>query len=126
MVDKSQLLVLTSILYGLAIARYFDQNSKYFYNKEKIILEWLIPGWSILAFLFMVRTWWEYAKSGLTTQITFWEYLDILSVAILLYIQATLFTPEIPKEGILNLKKHYIKFHPYFLEAYFSSLSNTK
>ncbi|MEG8947256.1 hypothetical protein [Rosettibacter firmus] len=114
MIDRSQLLVLTSILYGLAIARYFDLNSKYFYNKNKIVFEWLITGWSILAFLFMVRTWWEYANTSALIQISFFNYIEILTVAIILYIQSTLLTPDIPKDELLDLKKHYLKISPYF------------
>ncbi len=114
MADVSQLLVLMSILYGLAIARYFDRNSTYLYSRKRVKMDWLIPGWSLLAFLFMARSWWSYANDVDAVDITYIEYLDSLFLAVILYIQASLLTPDLPEEGKLDLKAHYIKVAPWF------------
>lgn len=110
MADASQLLVLISILNGLALARLFERICEYFYRRDRVLMDWLVPGWAGLAFLFVVRNWWAYAKGPLEV-LSFWQYLDVLASPLLVYAIAVLLTPEVPAEGKLDLTAHYFKVH---------------
>lgn len=110
MTDASQLLVLISILNGLALARLFERICQYFYLRDRVLMDWLVPGWAVLAFLFVVRNWWGYAQAPLET-LSFWQYLDLLTSPLLVYAVAVLLTPEVPPEGKIDLTAHYFKVH---------------
>lgn len=108
MADGSQLLVLVSILNGLALARLFEHLGKYFYLRDRVRMDLLVPAWAGLTFLFIVRNWWGYAQVGFDG-LSYWEYLYRLETPLLVYLLAVLLTPELPGEGKLDLGEHYFR-----------------
>jgi len=104
------LIVLVSIIIGLAIADLLSSLRHLIRNRDRVRFHWLPLVWSGLIFLQLVQIWWIYFY---TLQAEIWRsyfaYVFFLLVPVLLYLIASWILPDRDDSGPVNLKEYYFR-----------------
>lgn len=112
----SYLSVLLSIIVGLAITQVLQGYRLLLLARHRVRLDPLPLIWSLLMLVFATQSWW--ASFGLTSHKD-WSFLGFAAVElqfVLLYVLAGLSLPDVPAEGVVDLRAHYDRERiPFFL-----------
>jgi hypothetical protein len=104
------LIVLVSIIIGLAIADLLSSLRHLIRNRDRVRFHWLPLTWSGLIFLQLVQIWWIYFYI-LQAEIwrSYFAYVFFLLVPVLLYLIASWILPDREDSGPVNLKEYYFR-----------------
>jgi hypothetical protein len=104
------LIVLVSIIIGLAIADLLTSLRHLIRNRDRVRFHWLPLTWTGLIFLQLVQIWWIYFYV-LQAEIwrSYFAYVFFLLVPVLLYLIASWILPDRDDSGAVDLKEHYFR-----------------
>lgn len=103
----SYLSVVLSIIVGLAITQVLQGYRLLLLARDRVRWDPLVLVWSGLMLVFATQSWW--ASFGLTHHAR-WDFLAFSAVElqfVLLYVLAGLSLPDVPDEGVIDLRAHY-------------------
>lgn len=114
------LLVVPSVIYGLAIARLLQGLGECVHPRKRTHLDWIHLLFSAYLLLIIFQEWWR-SYSELTHRygqirevIYFYDYLAIALVPGLLYLAAAMLMPDDPSGEVFNLSTHYYRVRTWF------------
>jgi len=104
------LIVLVSIIIGLAIADLLSSLRHLIRNRDRVRFHWLPLTWSALIFLQLVQIWWVYFYF-LQAEIwrSYFAYAFFLMVPVLLYLIASWILPDRDEAGRIDLREYYFR-----------------
>lgn len=104
------LIVLVSIIIGLAIVDLLSSLRHLIRNRDRVRFHWLPLTWTALIFLQLVQIWWTYFYS-LQADIwrSYFAYAFLLMVPVLLYLIASWILPDRDEAGQIDLREYYFR-----------------
>ena len=99
-------LVVMSIVIGLAITQLLKGVAQLYRTRAKVRTYWLHWAWIILLVVFSLLVWWTYWSYRTITDWTFLRFTLYLSPAVAFYLLTAIAFPD-PDEGVANLRDFY-------------------
>jgi hypothetical protein len=110
MSPAEHLIVLVSIIIGLAIADLLSSLRHLIRNRHRVRFHWLPLTWSALIFLQLVQLWWIYFY---VLQVEIWRnyfaFAFFLLVPVLVYLIASWILPDREEAGEIDLREYYFR-----------------
>lgn len=110
MSPAEHLIVLVSIIIGLAITDLLSSLRHLIRNRERVRFHWLPLTWTVLIFLQLVQVWWIYFY---VLQAEIWRnyfaFAFFLMVPVLLYLIASWILPDRDEAGQVDLREYYFR-----------------
>lgn len=103
----SYLSVLVSIILGLGITQLLTGLSRLLSARQDVRWYWPAVAWPLIMLLIHVQAWWGMFGLRTHTTWTFGGFLVVLLLPSLLYLAATLVTPDDRSGGTLDLRQRY-------------------
>ena len=115
------ILIITSVVYALAIAQILTGIGRLVQAEETI--RWYFPHalWIVILFISAPLTWWA-GWEFRAVEWTFLKYLYTFSTPTFLFFSATLVIPQGTGEHELNLEKHFFKVRKPMLWSFFIAM----
>ncbi len=119
----SYLSVLLSIVLGLAVTHLLSGFAALVHARRRVTMYWPAPAQMAATLLGTVQVWW--AMFGLR-QIRHWSFagfLVVLAQVIAVYLMAAFITPQIGREGRIDLREAYFREAPWFFASILAALA---
>jgi hypothetical protein len=113
------LMILTSIVLGLAIANVLTRLATVITARKRVDFYWPPIAWGIFLFFICVQHWWAEWSVRHTQQWTFGTFWLQLLVPVNLFLLSALVLPEREENGKLDLGAWYFHNRPWFFALLF-------
>ena len=105
----SYLVVLVSVVVGLALAHLLAGVAAMVRARARITVYWPLAAQMALLFLLQVQMWWAFFGLHGVRMWSFPKFLVVLMQAVLVYLATAILVPEIRESGRVDLKECYYR-----------------
>lgn len=105
----SYLSVLLSIVLGLAVTQLLSSFAALVRARRRIAMYWPVPVQMAATLLITVQVWWALFGMRDLRHWTFASFLIILMQVIAVYLMAAFITPDLSREGSVDLREGYFR-----------------
>src|SRR5579862_1730491 len=113
----SYLVVLVSVVVGLALAHLLAGVAAMVRARRRIAVYWPLAAQMALLFLLQVQMWWAFFGLHEVRVWSFPEFLVVLMQAVLVYLATAILVPEIRDGGRVDLKECYYREARWYFAA---------
>lgn len=113
----SYLLVLVSIVVGLALAHLLAGFAAMARARARIAVYWPLAAQMLLLFLLQVQMWWAFFGLREVRRWSFPEFLVVLMQAVLVYLATAILVPEMRYDERIDLKECYYRESRWYFGA---------
>jgi hypothetical protein len=106
--------VLFSVILGLALIQILQGFRALMLARSRVRLYWPALIWAALMILILVQAWWGMFGMSTFREWTFAMYAIVIFQITLMYLVAGLAMPDIPAEGIVNMREAYFAHKRWF------------
>lgn len=111
----AHLLVLVSVIVGLALTDILESTHKLVHARERVRFDWLPVGWAVLLFYVIVQLWWgTYGAMEAESQQTYFGFAFRLLIFVTFYLLASSVLPDVEAEGVVDMRAHYFENRTWF------------
>lgn len=114
----SYILILTSVIYALAVAQVLEGVSRLVQSPSPVRTFLPHTLWVSILFLFIFLIWWATWEFR-DVQWTFAKYAYMLAAPTLFYLVCSLLMPQRLDGDVVNLEEHFFRVRRLFFAAYF-------
>jgi len=114
----SYILILSSVIYALAVAQILGGVSRLVQNPHPVRPFAPHTIWVINLFMFIFLVWWATWEFR-AIDWTFPKYAYILIAPTLLFLASSLLTPQLLRDDVVDLESHFFRIRRLFFGAYF-------
>lgn len=110
MTATEHLLVLVSIIVGLALTDILTSVHRLVHARKRVRFNWFPVGWAVVLFYITVQVWWA-SLHGVQEPIyqNFFAFALYLLVPVTLYLGASSVLPDVESEGVVDMQAHYFE-----------------
>lgn len=105
----SYLLVLVSVVVGLALAHLLGGLAAMVRARARIVVYWPLAAQMALLFLMQVQMWWAFFGLRQVGRWSFPEFLVVLLQAVFVYLATAILVPDVREGGRIELKECYYR-----------------
>ncbi len=110
------IIVLVSVIFGLAVAHLLSGLGRAVHNRQKAPLSWLHLTWTGSIFALLSLEWWTLFAMSDEPSWSYWVFLYVLSFSVLLFFLTVLLYPPDP-EGAPDYRKTFENSRPWFMST---------
>lgn len=109
------LLVLISVIVGLALADILESAHKLVHARKRVRFDWLPAGWAVLLFYVIVHVWWSaYGGVEAKAEQGFFGFAYELLILVTFYLLASSVLPDVEANGPVDMRAHYFEHRTWF------------
>lgn len=115
MTATEHLLVLVSIIVGLALTDILTSVHQLVHARKRVRFSWFPVGWAVILFYVTVQVWWA-SLHGVQEPVyqNFFGFALYLLVPVTLYLVASSVLPDVESEGLVDMQAHYFEHRTWF------------
>lgn len=121
----SYLLVLVSIVVGLALTHLLAGLAAMVRARTRISVYWPIVAQMTLLFLLQVQMWWAFFGLRTVGRWSFPEFLVVLMQAVLVYLATAILVPDMHDAGQIDLRECYYREARWYFTALFLAVMDS-